>query len=588
MQNIKSRSTSDKYLGLLIFTIGVWVTLFWFISNANTKRTTPKDQASLIVTDPVNTIGLTSPVTIKFDIGENLSKKIPPELIRQINWDFDNDGEFDASGPSVIYEFLDKGTNNGRFPVQVEVVYFAADLKKEKTYSDGKEIIIANESVIADITANPLVGQAPLAVHLSGVGSRDPDGEIVRYEWDLDGDNSYEISGKDKTEVDTVFATIGEHTVRLRVTGTNKDFITAEKTVIAKAPDEKIRAQISSVDSSFKGLAPLEITLDGTQSFTKKGRIVKYQWQIEGEERSLLSRKIQRTFNRAGEYKITLTVENEDGDKDQASEIISVFERSEVIISTNPKPKGGSDTITGVVPFEVIFDSSLSEVPRMVEWRWDFENDQIIDEFGQKVVYSYRTPGEYEVKLTIIDSDNKKHEKIQKVIAESPGIQAEISANPSSGVVPLIVDFDGSGSFTSEGEIINYMWELPDTEPIYSSSNISREFRKAGTIPIKLTIIVDNGKTATTEKLISVREPVPEAHFGFSPRGGDAPLTVTFDGTDSKGADLDYTWDFGDGKTARTKTPVHEYPESGTYDIVLRVKNNQGVVSKTINTITVD
>lgn len=583
-QKLKS---TGVYSAILLVSIGIWVTLFWVISNANVK-TTPGENETLIITEPVNTIGLTSPRTVKFDIGENLFKQISPELIRQIDWDFDGDGVFDASGPNVTYEFLDKGENNGRYNVQVSVTYFAPDTKQEKKYTDGKDVIIANEAVIADISANPLSGQAPLAVNLSARNSRDPDGAIVLYEWDLDGDNSYEIRGKEKADVSTVFNTIGEHIVRLRVTGRNNDFATSEVEIAVNAPDEKIRAQITSKDSSFKGLAPLEITLDGAQSFTKEGRIVKYEWQVEGEERSVLSRKIQRTFDREGEYKITLTVENEDGEKDQSTETISVFEKSEVIITTNPKANEENNIIEGVAPFEVVFDSSNSAVPRSIEWQWDFNNDDIVDEFAKKTTHTFGTPGLYETELTIIDSDNKSHTKIQKIRVLAPGLLARIKADPSSGESPVVVHFDGSGSSSSEGEIINYIWKFPNLDPIYSSAKISKEFTQVGTFPISLTIVTDSGETHTTEKLISVRAQIPEARFNFSPRGGDAPLEVSFNPNASTGNIVQYYWSFGDGSTSNNIRPTHTYQQSGTYSVKLRITDVQGLVSDTEETIVID
>jgi PKD repeat protein len=290
---------SGAYFGILIGIVSIWIGLFWLITRTSVVQTRSAEN-SLVITNPENLIGLTSPQVVEFDIGTRLFKQVKPENIRQIDWDFNGDGEYDASGPSVQYEFIDKGENNGRYLVGVEVRYYSEESKGEKVYTDNREVIIANEAVIADIQASPLVGQAPLAVKLSAEKSRDPDGEIMMYEWDLDGDNSYEIRGREKYAVDKVFTTLGEHTVRLRVTGRNNDFSTAETIIAVKPPDEKIRAQITSQSSSFDGLAPLKIEFDGAQSFVKQGRITKYEWQIAGEPASVLGRKIQRTFDRAG------------------------------------------------------------------------------------------------------------------------------------------------------------------------------------------------------------------------------------------------------------------------------------------------
>ena len=54
---------------------------------------------SLIQTIPEDVIGLSAPVTIEFDIGTQLFERLNEQVVRQINWDFDGDGEVDASGP---------------------------------------------------------------------------------------------------------------------------------------------------------------------------------------------------------------------------------------------------------------------------------------------------------------------------------------------------------------------------------------------------------------------------------------------------------------------------------------------------------
>lgn len=578
--------TAGVYFTVLILTIGIWIMLFWVISKTSTKQT--DNQNTLIISEPENTIGLTSPMTIKFDIGENIFKQIPPELIRQINWDFNGDGLPDASGPSVTYEFLDKGENNGRYEALVEVIYFSPETKQEKKYTDGKEVIISNEAIVADLIANPLVGQAPLEVTLSAGNSKDPDGSVVLYEWDLDGDEDYEIRGKEKVKLDTVFSTIGEHIVRLRVNGQNNDFAVAEKTIIVEAPDEKIRAEISSQNSDFSGLVPLEITLDGSQSFTKKGRIVQYEWNIEGEDRSILSRKVQRKFSIPGEYTVTLTIENEDGDRDQVTQVINVFEKSEIKLKTNPAPEEDSKMVIGTAPFDVVFDSSESEIPRAIEWQWDFDGDGIVDNFGKKTKHLFKVPGMYEVKLSIIDSDNRTFTTTQKIKVVPPALMADIQASPISGESPVVIHFDGSGSSVSDGEIIDYVWEFPGIPPVHSSAKISREFREVGTFTVRLTVVTDKGETDTAERLISVRAQTPQAEIDFTPQSGEAPIEIAFSSESSRGNIVEYFWDFGDNKTSTSINPKHTYSAPGTYTVKLKITDNNGIVSQTEETITLE
>ncbi|MFN8204770.1 MAG: PKD domain-containing protein [Solirubrobacteraceae bacterium] len=47
--------------------------------------------------------------------------------------------------------------------------------------------------------------------------SSDPDGKIVKYEWDLDGDGTYESTGTDPTTTHT-YTAAGDVTAGVRVT----------------------------------------------------------------------------------------------------------------------------------------------------------------------------------------------------------------------------------------------------------------------------------------------------------------------------------------------------------------------------------
>ncbi|UII19964.1 glycosyl hydrolase [Fulvivirga ligni] len=70
----------------------------------------------------------------------------------------------------------------------------------------------------------------------------------------------------------------------------------------------------------------------------------------------------------------------------------------------------------------------------------------------------------------------------------------------------------------------------------------------------------------------------PSANFTVSTNSGNAPLTVSFDGSSSSDPDNDpltYNWNFGDGSTASGQTVSHTYSGAGSYNATLTVSDGQ-------------
>lgn len=576
------------YSLLFIFICGIWVFFFWFISTLQ-GETTPKQEDSLINTTPTIVVGLSAPIQINFDIGEKLFKKINPESIRQINWDFDGDNIIDASGPIVTHRFLDKGENNGRFPVTANISYFSEKEGKEVSFLSKREVIISNEAVLASLIAAPSAGPFPLTVEFNALESRDPDGEVILYEWDLDGDGEFEVRQEGPT-IEKTFTQVGEYKVQLRVTGSNHDFDVVETLIKVNNPEGSLRAEITS-DGPLEGYAPLKLSLDGSNSFVKEGQITRFEWFVTGDTEPFTGRKLQRIFRNPGEYEVSLTIQNDLGERNKITKTIKVSpdnSKASIFIRTTPAVVNKDGILYGVVPFDVSFDSSKSEIRNAFEWQWDFENDGITDEFSQAVKHTFRKAGTYEVKLLIVDSNEKVHEKIQIVKVERSGIRAKIYAEPTAGEVPLRVDFDGSGSAVDEGEIVDYIWEFPNTEPIHYGAKISYLFKTIGNFTVKLTVLTSKGKTSYTETLISIRVPVIKSDFSFTPKIGKAPLVVSFDLGNSKGLVQEYFWDFGDGYTQKQYKPspiTHTYKTPGIYQIKLRLLDENNIIAESTQKI---
>ncbi len=579
---------SGLHFSIFLGIFALWLMFFFLITNASIDPSANQFDDSMIVTIPDNTIGLTAPIRVEFDITEGLYKKIDQDLIRQISWDFDGDGVFDAAGTSVVYRFLDKGANNGRYNVAVTVDYFSPSADEEKSFTVTRDVIILNESVIANITADKESGPSPLSVEFSATGSRDPDGSIVFYEWDLDGDGEYEVFGEDQSVASKTFSQVGNFLVRLRVTGSSNDVSTVEKTIVVGDSNQNIVAEIFS-DQGFEGVMPFEVTLDGGQSFSRFGDIISYEWFVEGEKEPVAGRTIKRDFRKPGEYEVSLTVENENGERHRAKRTIVVTDNqlgAVVDIRTQP-PSNKGEVLRGFAPFEVNFDATRSTIQNPIEWKWDFEDDGRTDDFSPSARHMYREAGTYMARLTIVDSLEREYSSIKQVVVDPVGTQAKISASQLTGTVPLFVEFDGSASRTDDGDIVTYVWEFPNEDPFNYDAKVSYEFDSVGTFPVRLRVLTSTGDSAETEETVVVRAKSLQAEFEFS-ADRDNSLQYSFDPSESTGTIVRYQWDFGDGKTSDEVRPTHIYSLPGEYKASLKITNLKGLVSRRTKTIVIE
>jgi glucose/arabinose dehydrogenase/PKD repeat protein len=122
--------------------------------------------------------------------------------------------------PAKIRSFVGVGANGGAagHPVDLKIGpggdLFYADLEDGTlhriTYT------AANQPPTARISANPTIGNAPLAVAFDGSGSTDPEGGPLRYSWDLNGDGTFgDATGPTASYT---YTSDGIYTASLRVT----------------------------------------------------------------------------------------------------------------------------------------------------------------------------------------------------------------------------------------------------------------------------------------------------------------------------------------------------------------------------------
>ncbi len=95
---------------------------------------------------------------------------------------------------------------------------------------------IQNAPPTASFTATPSPATANATVTFNASASTDSNGTVTKYEWDLDGNGTYETNGGASKTTTRSYATAGEIVVGLRVTDNEGATATTTRTVTVRGP----------------------------------------------------------------------------------------------------------------------------------------------------------------------------------------------------------------------------------------------------------------------------------------------------------------------------------------------------------------
>nr|WP_319936714.1 PKD domain-containing protein [Neolewinella aquimaris] len=242
--------------------------------------------------------------------------------------------------------------------------------------------------------------------------------------------------------------------------------------------------------SVTSGFAPLSVTLDGSASTDNDGTIVSYVWTWNGGSAEGVKPTV--VFETPEVYNITLTVTDDQGATDTDELSVTVLE------STNELPIAVAEASpeSGSTPLTVQLDGSKSSDPdgTIVAYNWTWTGGG--SSTGVSPEIELTTPGVYEIVLTVTDDrDAIARDTVTVTVLEAGGELpiAVARATPVSGLAPLNVQFDGSGSNDPDGEIVSYDWSWTGG----SLTGIApQQTFGVGVYSVVLTVTDNNGNVA--------------------------------------------------------------------------------------------
>jgi len=458
-------------------------------------------------------------------------------------WDFgDGTTEGMIANPSHTYQ------NAGTYTVKL-TASSATGGSSTKT-KEGYITVTQSGGIVANFTAAPTSGTAPLTVQFTDTSTGGP----TMWSWDFgDGTTEGMLANPSHT-----YQNAGTYTVKLTASSaTGGSSTKIREGYITVSPSGSGPTAAFTVD---KRSGPKPLTVQFTDQST--GGPTMWAWDF-GDGGTSMVASPSYTYQEAGVYTVSLTASNTAGsDTKTEKDYISVT-------GDIPPPVAMFEAtpLSGSAPLTVQF-TDLSIGPP-TSYAWDFGDGGTSTEANPSHVYS--AGGTYTVKLTVKNSGGSHTMTRENYISVGgSGIIADFSGTPTSGTVPLTVQFTD----LSTGGPTMWAWDFGDggTSTVASPSYT---YQTPGTYTVKLTASSQTGGTSTK---------VREGYITVSPSGGiiadfvgtltsgNAPLTVQFSDR-SQGGPTMWSWVFGDGGTALVANPVHVYQQPGKYTVSLTASN---------------
>lgn len=392
-------------------------------------------------------------------------------------------------------------------------------------------------------------------------GSTISDGSVIVWRWNFDDPTSGAANISATQNPQHTFTAPGTYNVNLIITSSNGCMDTIARAVVVNPlpePDFDFTKACDGDEMNFTDLS------------TSAAGISAWSWDFGDGNSSTTQNPVHVYTGGPGPYNVTLTVTDGNGCVDRTTKTVFVYPNpvarftwEHSCFNTITQFTSGS-TLTD--PFGTTLDAH--------EWNFgDIQSGANNTSTEVNPIHNFTGPGTYNVTLTVITSQGCENTIV---------IPVEVPAVPPLQVQNDTVCDGFSGMLMVTGGI-----QPNTTVAWYYQQNSVHPFNYGPvytTPPMGVTTVYYVGMIDETG-CVSPKVPVfivvnenPWVDWQFSETIVEIPnAIVEFNITEEhEGPIISYLWDFGDGNASTLSDPVHQYTETGTFDISLTIVDDFG------------
>ena len=405
-----------------------------------------------------------------------------------------------------------------------------------------------------------------------------------KYKWDFNGDGTVDAE-KQEQEVTTLYRKKGPYNVRLSILLSDGSVrtvvlhIVIPHAVFSVSPATPVRDEV--VTFSAADLVDNPKTLD---------RIL---WDFNGDgQTDLESQEITVThaYAEVGTYQVTATIQSKGG-------LQEIYVRPLAIVAELPQPFTVSieteGPLKGTAPLGIIFSTAMQEGVAISSTRWTFTEGEgrgrKEEASGERVTHTFTAAGDYTVVVEVSDVSGRVARAMKRVTVLAPLELHDIvitgTPRPENDKVEGLAPLEIRLSAATNTPFVTFRFEQEHATRVYATEG---EFHALYEEPgVYSVVLIAKDADERIEKFpiaISVLPPKSRVLFTAIPSTGIAPLTVTFDASQSSvpGSRITgFAWLFGDD--GREEKPqllgaqvTHRFETEGTYVVTVRALTEEG------------